>query len=120
MAGTGRRRLKTRCRSLRARVVAPTSLQLAHEIALTVILMFVISVISVDLRDGHDVRAIGAGAALAIGGTVTLDALFGLPVTGASMNPARSLGPALAAGEWRDLWVYVVGPPVGAALGALA
>jgi len=67
-----------------------------------------------------DVRAVGSAAALAIGGTVALDALFGGPVTGASMNPARSLGPALAAGEWGDLWIYFIGPLAGAALGAVA
>jgi glycerol uptake facilitator-like aquaporin len=67
-----------------------------------------------------DTRAVGAAAAIAIGGTVGLDALFGGPVTGASMNPARSLGPALAAGEWQDFWVYIVGPVIGALLGALA
>ena len=59
-------------------------------------------------------------AAIAIGGTIGLDALFGGPVTGASMNPARSLGPALAAWEWRDFWVYLVGPVVGTSAGALA
>jgi glycerol uptake facilitator-like aquaporin len=63
---------------------------------------------------------VGAAAAIAIGGTVGLDALFGGPVTGASMNPARSLGPALVSGEWRSFWVYLVGPLVGAALGAFA
>jgi glycerol uptake facilitator-like aquaporin len=67
-----------------------------------------------------DARAVGAAAAIAIGGTVALDALFGGPVTGASMNPARSFGPALAAGEWQDLWIYIVGPVAGAALGGLA
>jgi aquaporin NIP len=67
-----------------------------------------------------DTRAVGAAAAIAIGGTVCLDALFGGPVTGASMNPARSFGPALAAGEWRDFWLYVAGPLAGAALGGLA
>ena len=67
-----------------------------------------------------DTRAVGAAAALAIGGTVGLDALFGGPITGASMNPARSLGPALASGTWTDFWIYLVGPMVGAALGALA
>ena len=46
-----------------------------------------------------DTRAVGAAAAIAIGGTVGLDALFGGPVTGASMNPARSFGPALVAGS---------------------
>ena len=86
---------------------------LVYEVVLTAILMFVIMAVATDTR------AVGAAAALAIGGAVGLDAIFGGPVTGASMNPARSLGPAIAAGEWRDLWVYVAGPLVGAALGAL-
>ncbi len=51
---------------------------------------------------------------------MALDALFGGPVTGASMNPARSFGPALAAGEWQAFWIYVAGPPAGAVVGALA
>jgi glycerol uptake facilitator-like aquaporin len=67
-----------------------------------------------------DTRAVGAAAAIAIGGTVALDALFGGPVTGASMNPARSFGPAVVSGTWTDFWVYVAGPVLGAALGALA
>jgi MIP family channel proteins len=87
---------------------------LVYEVVLTAILMFVITAVATDTR------AVGAGAAIAIGGTVALDALFGGPVTGASMNPARSLGPALAAGEWQDFWVYLAGPVAGAALGALA
>jgi aquaporin NIP len=65
-----------------------------------------------------DTRAVGAAAAIAIGGTVGLDALFGGPVTGASMNPARSFGPTLAAGEWSDFWLYIAGPVAGGALGA--
>jgi aquaporin NIP len=87
---------------------------LAYEAILTAVLMFVI--ISV----ATDARAVGAAAAIAIGGSVALDALFGGPVTGASMNPARSFGPALAAGEWQDFWIYVIGPVLGAAVGALA
>jgi len=87
---------------------------LVYEVVLTAFLMFVIMAVATD------VRAVGAAAAIAIGGTVGLDALFGGPVTGASMNPARSFGPALAAWEWQNFWVYVVGPLVGAALGGLA
>jgi aquaporin NIP len=85
-----------------------------YEALLTAMLMFVIMAVATDTR------AAGAAAAIAIGGTIGLDALFGGPVTGASMNPARSFGPALASGEWRDFWVYAVGPFAGAALGALA
>jgi aquaporin NIP len=87
---------------------------LLYEALLTAFLMFVIMAVATDTR------AVGAAAAIAIGGTVGLDAILGGPVTGASMNPARSFGPALAAGEWGDLWIYVVGPLGGAALGALA
>ena len=80
---------------------------LVYEIVLTAFLMFVIMAVATDTR------AVGAAAAIAIGGAVGLDALFGGPVTGASMNPARSFGPALAAGEWTDFWIYVVGPVLG-------
>jgi aquaporin NIP len=87
---------------------------LVYEALMSAFLMFVIMAVATDTR------AVGAAAAIAIGGTIGLDALFGGPVTGASMNPARSLGPALASGEWSDIWVYVLGPVSGAALGALA
>lgn len=82
-----------------------------YEFVMTAFLMFVITAVATDTR------AVGAAAAIAIGGTVALDALFGGPVTGASMNPARSFGPALAAGEWQDFWVYVAAPVLGAAAG---
>jgi len=85
-----------------------------YEVVLTAFLMFVIMAVATDTR------AVGAGAAIAIGGTVGLDALFGGPITGASMNPARSLGPALVSGEMHDLWIYLTAPLLGAALGALA
>jgi MIP family channel proteins len=87
---------------------------LVYEAILTALLMFVIMAVATDSR------AVGAGAAIAIGGTVGLDALFGGPITGASMNPARSIGPALVTGELRDLWVYLLAPLAGAALGALS
>jgi aquaporin NIP len=87
---------------------------LVYETVLTALLMFVIMAVATDTR------AVSAAAAIAIGGAVGLDAIFGGPITGASMNPARSFGPALAGHEWQDFWVYVTGPPAGAALGALA
>ena len=87
---------------------------LLYEVVLTAFLMFVIIAVATDTR------AVGAAAAIAIGGTVGLDALFGGPITGASMNPARSFGPALASGTWTHFWIYVVGPVLGAAIGAFA
>jgi MIP family channel proteins len=87
---------------------------LVYEGVMTAFLMFVIMAVATDTR------AVGAGAAIAIGGTVALDSLFGGGVTGASMNPARSFGPALVAGEWQQFWIYVVGPVLGALGGALA
>jgi aquaporin NIP len=86
---------------------------LGIEALLTAVLMFVIVSVATDTR------AVGELAAVAIGGTVALDALWGGPVTGASMNPARSLGPALVAGFWPSHWIYWVGPVSGALLGAI-
>ena len=87
---------------------------LVMEIVLTFFLMFVIAAVATDAR------AVGQMAGWAIGGTVALCALFGGPISGASMNPARSLGPALVAGNLEHLWLYIVGPVAGAALGAVA
>ncbi len=84
------------------------------EAVLTFFLMFVIMAVATDTR------AVGEAAAIAVGGTVGLDALFGGPVSGASMNPARSLGPALVAGDLHALWLYLVAPLLGAGLGSLA
>jgi MIP family channel proteins len=84
------------------------------ELLLTFFLMFVIMAVATDTR------AVGEAAAIAIGGTVGLDALFGGPVSGASMNPARSIGPAFVSGDLHALWLYVAAPLAGAALGALA
>ena len=90
-----------------------TGAALAYEAILTAFLMFVIMAVATDTR------AVGPAAALAIGGTVGFDALVGGSVTGASMNPARSFGPALVSSEWTDLWIYFVGPISGALAGAL-
>jgi MIP family channel proteins len=82
------------------------------ELVLTLFLMFVITAVATDTR------AVGEAAAIAIGGTVALDALFGGPISGASMNPARSLGPALVSGNLDSIWIYIVAPLAGAAIGA--
>lgn len=83
------------------------------EVLLSAVLMFVIIAVATDTR------AVGEIAALAIGATVALDALWGGPISGASMNPARSLGPALIAGVWTDQWIYWIAPFIGASLGAV-
>ena len=83
------------------------------EAVLSFFLMFVIMAVATDTR------AVGEAAAIAIGGTVGLDAMFGGPVTGASMNPARSLGPGIMAGDLHSIWVYLLAPIVGAALAAI-
>ncbi|CAF2227057.1 aquaporin NIP3-1 isoform X1 [Brassica napus] len=75
-------------------------------------LMFVISAVATDKR------ANGSFAGIAIGATVVLDILFCGPISGASMNPARSLGPALIWGCYKDLWLYIVSPVIGALTGA--
>ncbi|MDP9312837.1 MAG: MIP family channel protein [Chloroflexota bacterium] len=100
--------------NLGATVPSGTALQSFWlEILLTAVLMFVIMAVATDTR------AVGQLAALAIGGTVALEALWAGPVSGASMNPARSLGPALVAGVWRDQWIYLVAPLIGAAIGGM-
>jgi aquaporin NIP len=83
------------------------------ELVMTFFLMFVIMAVATDTR------AVGEAAAIAIGGTIGLDAMFGGPISGASMNPMRSLGPALVSGDLHALWLYIVAPGIGASLGAL-
>jgi aquaporin NIP len=84
------------------------------ELVMSAFLMFVI------LAVATDTRAVGEAAAIAIGGTIAMDALFGGPISGASMNPMRSIGPALVSGNLHALWLYVLGPIVGASIGGLA
>jgi len=85
----------------------------AMEVILTVIL------VSVVLGTATRHRSIGPNAAIASGGAVALSSLFSRPVSGASMNPARSLAPAVMSGELHGLWIYLVAPFVGAALATL-
>ena len=84
----------------------------AMEVILTAFLMFVIMAVATDSR------SVGQLAGVGIGGTVALAALFGGPLTGASMNPARSLGPAFMAGVFDDQWLYCTAPILGALTGA--
>src|SRR5204862_4833133 len=84
------------------------------ELVMSFFLMFVI------LAVATDTRAVGEAAAIAIGGTIGLDAMFGGPISGASMNPARSIGPALVSGNVHALWLYIVAPILGTSLGGLA
>jgi aquaporin NIP len=83
------------------------------EVVLSAILMFVI------LAVATDTRAVGEAAAIAIGGTIGLDAMFGGPISGASMNPMRSMGPALVSGDLHALWLYILAPVVGTSIGAV-
>lgn len=84
------------------------------ELILTFFLMFVI----INVATGS--KEVGIMAGLAIGVTVLLEAMFAGPISGASMNPARSLAPALVSGHLQHLWVYLVAPIAGAVLGILA
>ena len=84
-----------------------------YEFILTFFLMMVIVAVATDYR------AVGELAGLAIGGTVWFEAMFAGPLCGASMNPARSIGPALVSGQTDLLSAYIVGPVAGALCGAL-
>ena len=84
------------------------------EVLLTALLMFVILGVSTGAKEK------GIVAGIAIGATVALGALVGGPISGASMNPARSLGPALVAGDMTHLWLYLTAPCLGAGVAVLA
>jgi aquaporin NIP len=91
----------------------PDGQALAWEIILSFVLVLVITAVATDTR------AVGEAAAVAIGGTVALCALVGGPISGASMNPARSLGPAIVTGDLNGIWIYILGPAAGAIAAAL-
>ncbi|KAL3643559.1 Aquaporin NIP1-1 [Castilleja foliolosa] len=92
---------------------ADTDVQsLVVEFIITFYLMFVISGVATDNR------AIGELAGLAVGATVLLNVMFAGPISGASMNPARSIGPAIVWSQYRGIWIYLLGPTAGAISGA--
>ncbi len=80
------------------------------EIVLTWLLMLVILNVSTGAKEK------GITAGLVIGAVIGLEAMFAGPICGASMNPARSLAPALVSGQWGALWLYILGPIAGALL----
>jgi aquaporin NIP len=83
------------------------------ELILTAILMFVILGVST----GADEKGITAG--IVVGAVIGLEAMFAGPICGASMNPARSLGPATISGHFQHVWIYLVAPVTGACIGVL-
>nr|ALK82485.1 noduline-like intrinsic protein 1;4 [Salix purpurea] len=87
---------------------------LVLEIIISFLLMFVISGVSTDDR------AVGDLGGIAVGMTILLNVFVAGPISGASMNPARSIGPALVKHQFEGLWVYIVGPIIGTIAGAFA
>jgi len=88
----------------------------ALEMCLTFILVFTVCATA---ELSGDLKHMGRFAPLAIGYSVLVDHMIGVPFTGASMNPARSFGPAVVGSQWNNQWVYWVGPIVGGILAAL-
>src|SRR5436190_8148614 len=83
------------------------------EVLLTALLMFVILGVSTGAREK------GITAGIVVGSVIALEAMFAGPICGASMNPARSLGPAIVSGQLGSLWIYLAAPVLGAALGVI-
>ncbi len=82
------------------------------EIVLTYFLMLVILFVS-------QTKSVSQFTGLAVGAVVMLEAMFAGPITGASMNPARSISPAIVSGTIADLWIYIAAPIIGAILASL-
>jgi len=88
----------------------PTVTAMLWEMVLTV------GLVSTILGTASGAQQVGSIAALGVGSYIALAGLWGAPVSGASMNPARSLGPALVLGNWTAWWAYLVGPAAGGAI----
>ena len=84
-----------------------------QSLVLETILTFMLMLVILSVATGSKERGVMAG--VAIGGVVALEALFAGPISGASMNPARSLGPAIVSGHIASIWIYLVAPFAGAA-----
>jgi aquaporin Z len=79
-------------------------------------LVLTTGLVSVILGTASGAQQVGALAAIGVGSYIALAGLWGAPVSGASMNPARSLGPALVLGNWTSWWAYLAGPAAGGAI----
>jgi len=101
-------------RSLGSTTPAGSDLQ---SFTLELILTFILMLVIINVATGSKEKGMFAG--LAIGGVVLFEALFAGPISGASMNPARSFGPALITGNMSRLWIYLLAPTFGAALAVL-
>jgi aquaporin Z len=85
-----------------------TGIAMAWEVVLTA------GLVSTILGTASGAQQLGALAAIGVGGYIALAGLWGSPVSGASMNPVRSLGPALVLNDWTSWWAYLLGPVIGA------
>jgi aquaporin NIP len=100
---------------LGATIPAGSSLQsFVLEFILSALLMFVILGVSTGAREK------GITAGIVVGSVIALEAMFAGPICGASMNPARSLGPAVVSMHLQSFWIYLLAPTVGASIGVIA
>lgn len=100
-----------------AGVTAPRVVEPAVAVVLEVVLTAILVTVILGTADRYEL--IGPNAAIAVGATIALCGLVALPLEGASMNPARSAGPALVNGSLESLWIYVAGPALGALVASL-
>jgi len=115
LASSALRFLFPQNRLLGATLPAGSELQsFVLEILLTFLLMLTILNVSTGAKEK------GITAGIAVGAVIGLEAMFAGPICGASMNPARSLAPALVSGHFEHLWIYLIAPPLGASAAMLA